>query len=382
MKSGDIAIVGIGESEQGSVPGRSVLQLQSDAIHAALGDAGLSVRDVDGVFCTGLPRYPSLLVAEYNGIAPIVYSDSTEAGGASFEFFVEHACAALAAGLCRTALIVYGSTQRSSRSRRLSGVVPDTTPQAQFEIPYAPLLPISAYAMAAQRHMFEFGTTPEQLAEIAVSTRRWAALNPGAFLRDPIGIEDVLQSPMISSPIHRLEVCLVTDGAGAIVLTTLERARSLRQRPIAVLGHAEAHSHFTISQMADLTRTAAAVSGHRAFEMAGVGPADIDVAEIYDSFTITVLLSLEDLGFCEKGEGGAFVGGGRTAPGGPLPLNTSGGGLAYTHPGMLGIFLLIEAVRQLRGGLGPRQVAGAELAIAHGVGGVLSSHGTTILGRY
>lgn len=382
MSHVDIAVVGIGESAQGAVPERSVLQLQSDAIHAALADAGLSVRDIDAVFCTGLPRYPSLMVAEYNGIGPVLYSDSTEAGGASFEFYVEHACAALAAGLCSTALIAYGSTQRSSQSRRLAGVVPETTPQAQFEIPYAPLLPISAYALAAQRHMFEFGTTAEQLAEIAVSTRRWAAMNPAAFVRDPITVRDVLDSPLLSSPIHRLEACLVTDGAGAVILTTLDRARSLRQPPVLVLGHGEAHAHFTISQMPNLTHTAAAVSGHRAFEMAGVAPQDIDVAEIYDSFTITVLLSLEDLGFCEKGAGGSFVAGGRTAPGGSFPLNTSGGGLSYSHPGMFGIFLLIEATRQLRGGLGSRQVPGARLALAHGTGGVLSSHGTVVLGRY
>lgn len=380
MKPRTLTIVGVGESEQGYVPGRSALQLQSDAIAAALADAGLDRSEIDGLFCTGLPRYSALLAAEYHGISPS-FIDSTDGGGASFELFVQHAAAAIASGLCSVALIVYGSTQRSLRSRQIGGAIAPQTPQAQFEAPYAPLLPISAYALAAQRHIFEFDTRPDQLAEIVVSTRRWAALSPNAFLRDPITVDEVLAAEIISSPIHRPEICLVTDGAGAIILTTLERARSLRQSPVVVLGHGEATSHLTISQMPDLTRTAAIESGRRAFAMAGVCPADIDVAEIYDSFTITVLLNLEDLGFCAKGEGGAFVEGGRTAPGGPLPVNTQGGGLAYTHPGMLGIFLLIEATRQLRGGLGARQVEDAEVALAHGTGGVLSIHSTVILAR-
>ena len=299
-------------------------------------------------------------------------------GGASFGLFVGHAHAAIAAGLCSTALIVYGSDQRSARRRRLGGQVPDQLPQAQFEAPFRPLLPISAYALAAARHMHEYGTAPEELAEIAVSARRWSALNPAAFRREPISVADVLASPMVSSPIHRDEICLVTDGAGAIVLTSTERAASLRSDPVVLLGHGAATTHYTISQMHDLTRTAAAQSGTRAFAMAGLGPADVDVAQVYDSFTVTVLLNLEDLGFCAKGEGGAFVSDGRIGPGGALPLNTSGGGLAHTHPGMLGIFLIIEAVRQLRGGLGDRQVPGAEVALVHGTGGVLS---TLLLGR-
>jgi acetyl-CoA acetyltransferase len=375
-----IAIAGVGESEQGSVPGRTLLGLQSDAIAAALGDSGIDPADIDGVFCTGIPRYAALMAAEYHGIAPR-YLDSTEAGGASFPLFVEHAAAAIAAGLCETALIVYGSDQRSRRRRRLGGQVVDELPQAQFEAPYGPLLPISAYALAADRHMFEFGTRPEQLAEIAVSTRRWAERNPAAFERTPLTVADVLASPLVSSPIHREEICLVTDGAGAMLLTTLERARTLRQPAIAVLGYGSATSHNTISQMPDLVRTAALDSGRRAFAMAGLTPADVDVAGLYDSFTITVLLALEDLGFCAKGEGGAFVADGRTGPGGALPVNTSGGGLAHTHPGMLGIFLLIEAVRQLRGGLAERQVPDARIALVHGVGGVLSAHATVLLGR-
>ncbi len=375
-----VAIAGIGESEQGAVPGRTLLGLQSDAIAASLDDCGIDPAEIDALFCTGIPRYAALMAAEYHGITPTFF-DSTEAGGASFPLFVEHAAAAIHTGRCRTALIVYGSDQRSRRRRRLGGQIEEDLPQAQFEAPYGPLLPISAYALAANRHMFEFGTRPEQLAEIAVSTRRWAERNPSAFQRTPLTVNDVLASPMISSPIHREEICLVTDGAGAILLTTLERARTLRPPAVAVLGYGAATSHYTISQMPDLVRTAAADSGRRAFAMAGLGPADVDVAGLYDSFTITVLLALEDLGFCAKGEGGAFVAGGRTGPGGSLPVNTSGGGLAHTHPGMLGIFLLIEAVRQLRGGLGKRQVPNARIALVHGVGGVLSAHATVLLGR-
>lgn len=380
MTAPTIAIAGIGESRQGLVPDRTLLGLQGDAIAAALADAGLALEDVDGLFCTGLPKYAALQAAEYHGIRPR-YLDSTEAGGASFGLFVEHAVAAIRAGLCSTALIVYGSIQRSERRRRLAGDVAATLPQAQFEAPFGPLLPISAYALAASRHMHEFGTRAEELAEIAVSTRRWAQLNAAAFRRDPLSVADVLASEVVSSPIHREEICLVTDGAGALIVTTLDRARDLRARPIVVLGHGEATSHYTISQMPDLTRTAAADSGARAFAMAGLTPADVDIAQIYDSFTITVLLNLEDLGFCPKGEGGAWVADGRLGPGGSLPTNTSGGGLAYTHPGMLGIFQVIEAVRQLRGGLGERQVPDAGIALVHGTGGVLSVHSTLLLGR-
>lgn len=376
----DVAIVGVGESEQGYLPFCTTLQLQSDAIAAALEDAGLEPAQIDALFCTGLPHYSAVLAAEYHGIRPR-YFDSTEGGGASFGLFVEHAAAAITAGLCTTALIVYGSTQRSRRARSLAGSVPDEGPQSQFELPYRPLLPISAYALATQRHMFEYGTTPQQLAEVAVSTRRWAELNPNAVLRKTLTIDDVLQSPMVSTPIHREEICLVTDGAGAVIVTTVERGRSLRQPPIIVLGHGAMTTHHAISQMPDLTRTGAAESGSAAFGMAGVGPDDIDVVQLYDSFTITPLICLEDLGFCPKGEGGAFVSGERTAPGGALPMNTQGGGLAYTHPGMFGVFQLIEATLQLRGDLGPRQVIGAELALVHSVGNVFSVHSTVILGR-
>jgi acetyl-CoA acetyltransferase len=375
-----IAIVGVGESAQGEVPGRTALGLQSDAIAAALDDAGLTLGDIDGLMSTGLPRYSAVQAAEYHGIRP-TWFDSTEAGGASFPLAIGHAAAAIAAEQCRTVLIVYGSDQRSRRKRRLGGQIPDDLPQAQFEAPFWPLLPISAYALAASRHHHVYGTSAEALATIAVTTRAWAMRNPSAFLRTPLSVDDVLASPMVSSPIHRDEICLVTDGGGAVLVTSRERARDLRSDPVVVLGHAEATSHHTISQMPDLTVTAAVETGRRTFAMAGLSPADVDLVQLYDSFTITVLLALEDLGFCAKGEGGPFVADGRLGPGGTLPANTSGGGLAWTHPGMLGVFLLIEAVRQLRGGLGERQVPDAEVALVHGVGGVLSSHATVLLGR-
>jgi acetyl-CoA acetyltransferase len=236
------------------------------------------------------------------------------------------------------------------------------------------------YALAASRHMHEYGTTREQLAEVAVAAREWARLNPKAFRRDPLSVEDVLASRMISSPLSLLDCCLVTDGGGALIVTSAERAKDLRKPPIYLLGAGEAHWHRNISQMPDLTVTASTESGQRAYSMAGVGPEDVDVAMLYDAFTINPILFLEDLGFCEKGEGGTFVEGGRIAPGGELAVNTNGGGLSYNHPGMYGLLLLIEAVRQLRGECGERQVEGAEVAIAHGNGGVLSSQVTAVLG--
>ncbi len=254
------------------------------------------------------------------------------------------------------------------------------TPMAEWELPYGLRMPMGAYALAASRHLHQFGTTSEQLAQIAVDTRQWASLNPAARLREPITVADVLASPMEATPLHKLDCCLVTDGAGAVVMTSAERARTLRRPPVLVLGSGTCHTHSMISQMPDLTVTGAALSGPLAFRAAGLSPADVDVVQLYDSFTITVLLLLEDLGFCPKGEGGAFVADGVLAPGGSLPTNTSGGGLCYTHPGQFGIFLLVEAARQLRGECGDRQVADAEVAVAHGSGGVLSAMSTIVLG--
>ena len=372
------AIAGVAESRLGVVPDSTVMTLQAEAMVAALAEAGLEKSDVDAVFSSGnWGRLPQLQVAEYLGIRPS-YSDNTSVGGASFEFHLGHAAAAIQAGLCKVAIILYGSTQRSRRERRIFEAHTDLG--YQYETPYGLPIPVGAYALAASRHMAQYGTTAEQMADLAVSTRAWAQLNPAAYRRDPLTVDEVLDSDMIASPLHRLDCCLVTDGGGCVVVVSPEIAKTLPKAPVWLLGQGESHSHAQISEMPDLTITPAAESGKRAFAMAGLSHSDLDVVEIYDSFTITVLLTLESLGFCKPGESGAFVTGGRTAPGGEFPLNTNGGGLSYCHPGQYGIFLLIEAVRQLRGECGDRQVADATLALASGTGGVLSSNSTCILG--
>jgi len=355
-------------------------ELEARVIRAALADAGLTLKDVDGLCsCTGGTLMHSVELAEYLGITPR-FTDATQTGGASYGLYVEHAAAAIAAGLAETVVIVYASTPRAARRRGEKGMGVFATPERlEWETPFGVMLPISAYALAANRHMAEFGTTAEQLAQIAVDTRKWAARNPRAHLQNEITVDDVLNSGYLAEPVHKLECCLVTDGAGAIVVTSAARARDLEKAPVYVLGAASAASHTMISQMPDLTVTPGAVSGPAAFAQAGLTPGEVDVVQLYDSFTITVLLALEALGFCAKGEGGAFVGDGALAPGGTLPGQTTGGGLAYTHPGAFGAFLLVEATRQLRGECGDRQVD-ADVALAHGTGGVLSATSTVILG--
>jgi acetyl-CoA acetyltransferase len=374
------AVAGVAESDLG-VTGKSALGLLTQAAAGALADAGLVPQDVDGIATNGVSRFSAALVAEHLGVAPR-WSDSTFAGGSSYEIFVGHAARAIEAGDCETVLVCYGSDQRSARSRSLGGPRELHTPEAQFEAPYHPLMPISLYAMAAQRYLHEYGAKPEHLAEVAVAAREWALLNPKAFRHDAgaLSSDDVLASPLVSSPLHQLDCCLVTDGGGAVVLTTLERARDLRHDPIVVLGTGECTTSTSMAGVPDLLRTGAVESGRRAFSAAALGPAEIDVVEVYDSFTVTVLLTLEALGFCGFGEGAGFLEGGRARPGGGFPLDTSGGGLSYCHPGMFGVFLLIEAVRQLRGECGERQVAGAETALCHGTGGMLSTHATVLLG--
>lgn len=398
---GASAIVGVADAASPTgVLDQSGRALEAAMIRAALDDAGLTLADVDGVTCAGGPAQ----LAEYLGIHPR-YFDGTQVGGSSYELHVEHAAAAIAAGLCEVVIGVYASTPRGDRQRMAAAMAARAgdggrrgggggggggrpggpgmfgpNPGLEWEMPYGLRTPMGAYALAASRHMYEFGTTSEQLAQIAVDTRRWASMNPNARFQDPITIDDVLASPMQASPLHLLDCCLVTDGAGAFVMTSAERAATLPKPPVYVLGAASCGDHSMISQMPDLTTTAGAISGPAAFAMAGVKPSDVDLLMGYDSFTITALLHLEDLGFCAKGEGGAFVEDGKLGPGGSLPMNTNGGGLSYTHPGMYGMFLIVEAVRQLRGECGARQLDDPQIAVAHGSGGLLSTMGTLVLG--
>lgn len=377
-----VYVVGVAETPLGEAIDDNELSMVAKASREALGEAGLRLGDVDGLFVNYMGDQGSVQVAEYLGIRPR-YLDSTDLGGAAFEAHVHHAIAAIRTGMCEVALVGYASRQRSRRSRA-NGVFSDpfTVPiDAQFESPFGLPSPIGQYALVAARHMAEFGTTSEQLAEVAVAARRWAALNPKAWRQDPLTVEDVLGSRMIAEPLHRDDCCLVTDGGGALVLTNAARARDAAKRPVRVLGAAEGHTHYRISQMPDLTVSAGVETGRRALEMAGITVADVDFLQPYDSFTITVLMALEDLGFCGKGEGGSFAAERGLGPGGALPAMTSGGGLSYNHPGALGLLLMVEAVRQLRHEAGPRQVDGAQIGVAHGVGGFLATAGTVVLAR-
>jgi acetyl-CoA acetyltransferase len=372
--SGEVAIVGAATAGIGWETPMSVAEIMAEAAIRALDDAGLSVRDVDGVFAV-TPYYwmASATLADQLGIQPKV-TDSTNIGGASVVAHVGHALRAIATGQCEVAVIAYASTQRSDSGKLVTGA--DLLP---YERPYGPLFPISGYAMVMQRHMHEFGTTREQLAKVTVAASQWAALNPEALKPEPVSVDDVLASPLVSDPLRKLDICLVTNGGGAIVMTSSERARKLKKAAVRVLGTGESHSHCYMSNLRSYTATAGVESGRAAYEMAGIGPEDIDLAQIYDAFTIMVLLGLEDLGFCRKGEGGRMIDAG-IGPGSRLPVNTTGGGLRYCHPGMFGIFLLVEAVRQLRRECGRRQVANARRALVHGFGGVLAGNATVILG--
>jgi len=375
-----VYIAGVAETPLGEVYDHTEFSMIAVAAQEALAEAGMTTKDVDGVFVNYMGEEGSVQVGEYLGIFEPRYLDSSDLGGAAFEAFVHHAMMAIANGRCEVALVTYASRQRSLRGRSMSG--PAWAPQAikaQFEAPYGLPTPIGYYAMMAARHMHQYGTTSEQLAEIAVAARKWAQMNPKAWRRDPLTIKDVLQSRMISDPLHSLDCCLVTDGGGAIVVTNKERARDAVKKPVRVIGAGESQTHWHVSQAPDLTVSAGVVSGREAFAMAGVKPSDVDFVEPYDSFTITVLMALEDLGFCKKGEGGPFVEGGRLAPGGALPAMTSGGGLSYNHPGAFGVLLLVEAVRQLRGEAGERQVPDAKIGVAHGVGGMFSTAGTVVM---
>lgn len=378
---GSAAIVGVGTFGNGEFPGFTDMELLARSAQAAVADAGLRLSDIDGL-CTasvGAAMW-TMPVIEYLGLNPR-YIDGTMLGGSSFIAHLLPAMQAIRSGQCSAVLVCYGSAQRTGAvGRGEIGQLRRFVDPQPYEHPYEPMLPPSAYALAASRHMHEFGTTREQMADVAVAARAWARLNPEAFMRGPLSRDDVLKSRMVSDPLSVRDCCLVTDGGGAYVLVSAERAKSLPKRPVYVLGNATAVWNRQISSMHDLIVTSAKQSGADAFAMAGMKPRDIDVLELYDAFTINTILFLEDLGFCPKGEGGRFVEGRAIAPGGKLPVNTNGGGLSCTHPGMYGIFALIEAVRQLRGEGGDRQVKGAKTALAHGNGGTLSSQSTAILG--
>jgi acetyl-CoA acetyltransferase len=381
-----VCVVGVGLADGPVTPDLSAVMLEAQAFRRALDDAGLEPRDIDGLASAGYGGMHEVMLAEYLGVQPR-WLESTSVGGSSFEFHTMHAYRAIEAGDVDTVAIVYGSNQLSASGRTLGtgggrgrGGMAMPLPMT-YEFPTGLTL-VGAYAMAAQRHMHEFGTKPEQLASIAVQVREHAGRNPHAMYRDPITVDDVLSSKLVADPLHKLDCCVISDGGCCIILTTEDRARDLPHRPVYVRGAAGGTTHHSVQGMRDMTRTAAAVSGPKAFAEAGITPADVDTFQMYDSFTYTVLVVLEDLGFASKGEGGAFVtdGGGNLRLSGALPTNTDGGGLSCTHPGMRGLFLLCEATRQLRGAAGDSQVPGAEIAVAHGSGGWLSTQGTVVLG--
>jgi len=370
---GAAAVVGVGLSRFGDLAGRTHMEIMGEAVHHALAETGLTIHDVDGIFASNfVDQLTPLVVAEYFGIKPD-FMDGSNIGGSVFLNSLLSASLALKHGLCNVALICYGSNNRSG------GIVAPAHAKT-IESVYKPRYPIQAYALAAMRHMYQYGTTAEQLAEVAVSARKWAQLNPAAEMRDPLSIVDVLNARRIVDPFGVRDCCLVSDGGAAMLLVRADRARDFPKAPVYLLGASSRTTHNIISAMPDLTVTAAAQSGPEAFAMAGVQPSDIDVVELYDAFTINTILFLEDMGFCKKGEGGAFVSNGNIAPGGALPVNTNGGGLSCVHPGMYGMFLMIEAVQQLRGECGARQIKGAELAACNGNGGYLSSQVSAVFG--
>ncbi len=373
--SGQVAIVGAAETtELGRIPHMSQLQLHADAALNTLADAGIEPADIDGVATAG--ESPTA-VAHYLGITP-QWVDGTTVGGCSFMIHVRHAAAALLTGQCTTVLITHGESGRSGIGR--GGRRMDAASlQGQFEAPYGIMGPPTLFTLPVLRYMKTYGVTHEQLASVAVVQRQWAGMNPRASFRDPITVADVLNSRMIAYPFHLLECCLVTDGGGALILTTADRAGDFPQPPVYVWGTGESVETPMVSQMADLTSSRAfSVAGPRAMADAGIRHADVDHMMIYDAFAHLPLYGLEDLGFCGRGEAGAFVEAGNTAPGGRLPLNTNGGGLSYMHSGMYGMYALQESVRQLRG-TAPAQVDGAEVSLCLGVGGMFGASGCVVM---
>ena len=367
------ALVGAATFGIGEASGFTSMDLAARAALAALDKAGIGLSEVDGLFI-GQPSdfLSGLTFAEYLGIRPKL-TNNNRTGGSAFLTHMNVAALALAAGEIDVALIAYGSNQRTGTGGLVSAAAPNI-----YEKPYSLRLPVGGYALAASRHMHEFGTTRDHLYAVVKSARDWAMLNPEAFLRKPVTQEDYFNARMVSDPLSVLDCCLVTDGAAAVVMVRKDRVEN--RKAAYLLGLGEATDHYQIAQMPDLTTSAAKFSGQRAFEQAGITPAEVDVVELYDAFSINTIMFLEDLGFCKKGEGGDFVASGVIGPGGSLPVNTNGGGLACVHPGMYGLFTVVEAYRQLTGSAGERQVNGAEIAVAHGNGGFLSSQVTAVLG--
>jgi acetyl-CoA acetyltransferase len=373
--SNSVCIVGVDESDEiGTLPHKSQLALHLEAITNAVRDAGLKITDVDGIFTAG--QHSPALLGEALGITPR-YVDGTSVGGCSFMILVEHAVAALHHHLCNVAVVSHGESGRSgvgvTRSR-------DTSISGQYEIPYGFGAAPTYFGLITTRHMHEYGTTLEQWAQVAVSTRAWAALNPKAMYRDPLTIEEVLNSRPICYPFNILNICLVTDAGGAVVLTRADRAQDCAKKPVYVRGTGEGTEHVSVTQMKGLPLSEATrISGQRAFAMAGVTHSDFDHIMLYDAFTSGPPIMLESLGFAKPGEGVHFFANGKSTPGGSLPINTNGGGLSYTHSGMYGVFPIIEATRQQRGECGTRQVPNAKLSLVNGMGGMLSAAGTLVL---
>jgi acetyl-CoA acetyltransferase len=374
-----VAIVGAALSDCGRVDVKSAYELHYQAASRAIADAGLTKADIDGIGSTGMGLLAPVEIAEYLGLTP-TWADGTGVGGAAWEFLLEHATAAILQGHAECVVLVYGSTTRADlkRGSRTANLSFGTRGPVQFDAPFGHAL-IAKYAMATNRHMYEYGTTIEQLAEIAVSARYNAGFNPDAYYRDPLTIDEVNSAPMIADPLTKLHCCIRSDGGGAVVLTTEERARDCAKAPVWVLGTGETTSHTTMSEWPDFTEAPAVRSGALAFGRAGLTPADVDTCQVYDAFTSMVLMTIEALGFCGKGEGGPFVADGRLRLGGALPTNTDGGGLSACHPGMRGIFLLVEAVKQLRGECEGRQVPDAKVACVSATGGWFSSAATALL---
>ena len=382
--SGKIAIVGVGESDIGKVPGMTGLGLNAQAAKRALDDAGLKVSDIDGVLTAYSFTEPYFMLGsvlcEYLGLKPR-YNASLVVGGGSPAVMLKHAAEAILAGSVDTVLVCAGENRATGQSRDSAVAALLAVGHPYFEQPYGGSIP-GFYAMIAKRHMHVYGTTREHLAHVAVNTRRHALLHPNAHMKSPITLEDVLKAKPIADPLGMLDCCLISDAGGAFIVTSAERAKDLRSKPAYLLGIGEHHTHEHIICAPSLTEFGAKQSGERAYAMAGVTPSDIDVAELYDCFSIVPLIELEELGFCGPGEGGAFFADGRASIGGKLPVNTHGGMLSHAHAGAAGGLLgIVEGVRQLRGGLGPRQVKDAELALVHNEGGILSSHCTLILGN-